>query len=63
MFEPIREFPVKTGAAFLASNLSVYHHKTKGHTFAAYLGKDSVGQRRIKSDMKTLIKSMKNYYQ
>jgi hypothetical protein len=42
MFEPACEFPVKTGAAFLSNNLSIYHHKTKGQTYAAYLGKDAV---------------------
>uniref|UniRef100_A0A1I8BZ27 MMS1_N domain-containing protein n=1 Tax=Meloidogyne hapla TaxID=6305 RepID=A0A1I8BZ27_MELHA len=42
MFEPTSEFPVKTGAAFLSNNLSVYNHKTKGQTYVAYLGKDAV---------------------
>ncbi|KAL3070452.1 hypothetical protein niasHT_032242 [Heterodera trifolii] len=42
MFEPACEFPVKTGASFLSKNLSVFHNKAKGHTFAAYLGKDSI---------------------
>ncbi|KAF7638790.1 hypothetical protein Mgra_00001871 [Meloidogyne graminicola] len=42
MFEPTFEFPVKTGAAFLSNNLSVYNNKTKGETFVGYLGKDSV---------------------
>lgn len=44
MFEPTCEFPVKTGAAFLSKNLSVYNHKAKALTFAAYLGKDAVIQ-------------------
>uniref|UniRef100_A0A914HF92 WD_REPEATS_REGION domain-containing protein n=1 Tax=Globodera rostochiensis TaxID=31243 RepID=A0A914HF92_GLORO len=42
MFEPAGGFSVKTGAAFLSRNLSVFYHKTKGQTYAAYLGKDAV---------------------
>uniref|UniRef100_A0A915DLX3 WD repeat-containing protein 54 beta-propeller domain-containing protein n=1 Tax=Ditylenchus dipsaci TaxID=166011 RepID=A0A915DLX3_9BILA len=42
MYEPDGDFTVKTGAAFLANNLSVFKHELKAISYAAFLGKNAL---------------------
>lgn len=42
MYEADAEFSVKTGAAFLCSNLSVLWHEPRALTYVAFLGKNVV---------------------